>query len=569
MSHLASDIKKEVAEIKFFIHDLRVDSFINDVIHFHVTLNTDLEIYNIEQAQALHSDDLQELKKLAFSLRKARQVYSNSVRSFSPDRTIIAAGRKYIDLVQDLCELILNPLWGRFDKVISFLPEESRSVRSRNHYRNCLRWICGVDYRIEYFLQELDNTDMREAFDLGADVTTFTRDVLYGYVVEKSRSRVDIRLEHIDTAVVEGNKPRFRRMYFNLIMNAVDAMQEQRHGVIRINARTQGDRVRLSVSDNGPGMYPEKVESLLAERESLDGELHSLGFVFVKQTIADFNGELKIDAEIGRGTTILVSLPYFPDKPAPPVPVSRCSQYNVLPIGDDESPMTNLQTGSEGPGRATGPRDTSASRSQGDAFEANGRADTFERHANKREGRGQEDQTGAQTVRAPRDADKENACGQMIFGDYETSKATHPGCVFAIAVNRDEHIDFFAHRPYEQHWDISHEDLSPMLYEAVIRGRLEENEENTPELILKEPHNPTAYFDLKEIDVDKRNGRLFDQMVRDEYILSCRKLLNTGFPRHIRVHAVNAEKYLADCLEALGQEPFPIEEVARQSLSGA
>ena len=34
--------KKDVAEIKFLIHDLRVERFINEVIHFHVTLNTDL-----------------------------------------------------------------------------------------------------------------------------------------------------------------------------------------------------------------------------------------------------------------------------------------------------------------------------------------------------------------------------------------------------------------------------------------------------------------------------------------------------------------------------------------------
>ena len=71
--------KKEVAEIKFLIHDLRVEKFINEIIHFHVTLNTDLEIYNIEQAQSLHSEDLVELKKKAFSLRKAFKVYVNAV----------------------------------------------------------------------------------------------------------------------------------------------------------------------------------------------------------------------------------------------------------------------------------------------------------------------------------------------------------------------------------------------------------------------------------------------------------------------------------------------------------
>ena len=61
-------IKKDVAEIKFLIHDLRVERFINEIIHFHVTVNTDLEIYSLEQAQILHSDDLQALKAKAVSL---------------------------------------------------------------------------------------------------------------------------------------------------------------------------------------------------------------------------------------------------------------------------------------------------------------------------------------------------------------------------------------------------------------------------------------------------------------------------------------------------------------------
>ena len=62
MPDYAQGIKKEVAEIKFLIHDLRVERFVNEILHYHVTLNTDLEIYNIEQAQVLHGADVQELK---------------------------------------------------------------------------------------------------------------------------------------------------------------------------------------------------------------------------------------------------------------------------------------------------------------------------------------------------------------------------------------------------------------------------------------------------------------------------------------------------------------------------
>ncbi|HSQ05498.1 MAG TPA: hypothetical protein VLN59_15770, partial [Burkholderiales bacterium] len=83
MPDYAQGIKKDVAEVKFLIHDLRVEGFVNDILHYHVTLNTDLEIYNIEQARVLHGADVEELKVKLGALRKAYKDYSNAVKSFS------------------------------------------------------------------------------------------------------------------------------------------------------------------------------------------------------------------------------------------------------------------------------------------------------------------------------------------------------------------------------------------------------------------------------------------------------------------------------------------------------
>ena len=73
------DLKRDVAEIKFLIHDLRVERFINEVIHFHATVNTDLEIHNVEQAQAIHDEELQELKNKAVIQRKALDEFTSWV----------------------------------------------------------------------------------------------------------------------------------------------------------------------------------------------------------------------------------------------------------------------------------------------------------------------------------------------------------------------------------------------------------------------------------------------------------------------------------------------------------
>ena len=324
-------IKKEVAEIKFLIHDLRVEGFLNEILHYHVTLNTDLEIYNIAQAQVLHGADVQELKVKLGVMRKALQDYSNAVKSFSPDRTVLLLGRRYIETIRDVCDLILNPLWGRSDKVLSFLPDEARSVRWRRRYRNCISWLYGVHLRIEAFLEEQEKPGVREEFDIAEDVRDFTRDVVMGYVVEKSEARVELQLDRLDSAVIVGNRPRFRRMYFNLVMNAVDAMSGRKAGVLNVSASIEGERVALRVRDDGVGMTPEKIQQLLSDRPTLDGELHSLGFVFVRQTVAEFGGDLSIESTVGKGTTMTLRLPYLPGKTAAELDPSRQDKYRLPP----------------------------------------------------------------------------------------------------------------------------------------------------------------------------------------------------------------------------------------------
>ena len=111
----------------------------------------------------------------------------------------------------------------------------------------------------------------------------------------------------------------------------------------------------LRVSDTGAGMPPEKIEQLLAEKESLDGELHSLGFVFVRQTVAEFGGTLEIASEVGKGTTVTVRFPYLPDAVPPPRQPSRCEKYGQTEE-DDRGARRAPPAGGGGPAQAAVPR---------------------------------------------------------------------------------------------------------------------------------------------------------------------------------------------------------------------
>jgi len=534
-------LKKEVAETKFLIHDLCVEGFINEVVHFHVTLDTDLEIYSVDQARIMHSEDLSALQEDACILRKTYEDYSNAVKSLLPERTILVTGRIYIETIHSICELILNPLWGRVEKVLCFLPADSRSVRSRAHYQDCMRWLDGVSSCIEHFLTEQKNENVCGEFDISREIEDFTRDIVCGYIREKGSARVELRLERLDPAVIRGNLRRFQRMYLNLIMNAVDAVAAKSGTVLNVSDVVEGERVVLRVQDDGTGMTSDKIEQLMTDKATVDGELDSLGFVFVRQTIGEFMGELSIDSEMGEGTTVTVSFPCLRGRKGDALVSSRHVEFEIVPYTDSARlGMRAVGTGEE--------LDNARAIERTNGSAASGAVEV-------------------QATSASVDDHKGIDCGRLIHRDYEISKAQFPGCLFAVSVAEDNRVDFFAHTPYDQYWDTTHEELSPMLFEATVRGRLEEDEQKVPVLTLKAPQNVKEYFEFKEVPEERRSAEKHVQMVHDEYIRIARKFIETGLPPNTGVYLSDVQKFFPGQDELWGQEPFALELLALQELT--
>jgi hypothetical protein len=136
-----------------------------------------------------------------------------------------------------------------------------------------------------------------------------------------------------------------------------------------------------------------------------------------------------------------------------------------------------------------------------------------------------------------------------------------------MAVTEGDRVEMFTHKPYASEWNISHEDLSPMYFQATYRGRLEEDELKRPIMILKPPQSAGEYFDFKEVPEADRGSERFTRMVRDEGIRIARKLIATGLDPQILVHLGSARQFFAASPEFHGTEPFPLELLARQRLS--
>ena len=72
-------------------------------------------------------------------------------------------------------------------------------------------------------------------------------------------------------------------------------------GTVRIAAQSRGEKIEITVEDNGPGFSP--------ETEKQDGRVH-VGIANVRERLrASCGGELIIDSEPGKGTRATILLP--------------------------------------------------------------------------------------------------------------------------------------------------------------------------------------------------------------------------------------------------------------------
>ena len=108
---------------------------------------------------------------------------------------------------------------------------------------------------------------------------------------------------------IYGLKGQLQQVVVNLVTNACDAMPRGA-GRLDVAVRTVGDRVRLSLTDNGPGIPAEQQESIFEPFFSTkaEGKGTGLGLSIVRNIITNHNGSIAVERADGGGTTFHVEL---------------------------------------------------------------------------------------------------------------------------------------------------------------------------------------------------------------------------------------------------------------------
>jgi putative PEP-CTERM system histidine kinase len=103
-----------------------------------------------------------------------------------------------------------------------------------------------------------------------------------------------------------------KKVILNLVLNALDAAG--RNGIVKVETGNDGEKINVTVMDNGCGMDGEFIRNHLFRpfRTTKKGGL-GIGLYQCKQIIEAHGGDILVDSSLGKGSVFTVQLPAAPD----------------------------------------------------------------------------------------------------------------------------------------------------------------------------------------------------------------------------------------------------------------
>jgi len=122
---------------------------------------------------------------------------------------------------------------------------------------------------------------------------------------------VEVQISCEDRPAFRCDVARLRRVFVNLIDNAIDAMPQG--GKLRINSRQVDGTVEMVVSDTGSGMAEKVATNLWKPFQTTKAKGLGLGLSISKRIVDAHGGIISVESKTGEGTTITTCLPINPE----------------------------------------------------------------------------------------------------------------------------------------------------------------------------------------------------------------------------------------------------------------
>lgn len=162
---------------------------------------------------------------------------------------------------------------------------------------------------------------VRELVNFSKPITTTIGNVSVNTVIEEAKQIVKydkrLKFNKITTELfpalpaIKISFDQLLQVLVNILLNAGDAMEGQKNGIITINSRLVGEKIIITIMDNGVGIEAENLDKIFEPffTTKKPGKGTGLGLWVCYNIVKGFSGDMLVESEPGKGTAFHIVLP--------------------------------------------------------------------------------------------------------------------------------------------------------------------------------------------------------------------------------------------------------------------
>ncbi|HZY24504.1 MAG TPA: MFS domain-containing histidine kinase [Bacteroidales bacterium] len=135
----------------------------------------------------------------------------------------------------------------------------------------------------------------------------------------KNTDHVTFRVHwpHETKIIIYADKEQLNGVFSNLIKNGIQSIPQEREGIITLSLEVRGDKVLISISDNGSGIPSALRKNLFTPNFTTKTSGMGLGLSIARKYIESANGRIWFESEVDKGSVFYFELPvkYTVEKP--------------------------------------------------------------------------------------------------------------------------------------------------------------------------------------------------------------------------------------------------------------